>query len=72
MDSLREREMKRLVGIFLAFSVAPLLLGCKKDGDKAATYPISCDHIPRRSWALLQAREVMLGVLESFRQEQNT
>ncbi len=35
-------------------------------------YPISCDHIPRRSWALLQAREVMLGVLESFRQEQNT
>ncbi|TCP10645.1 hypothetical protein [Simplicispira metamorpha] len=30
--------MKRLVGIFLAFSVAPLLLGCKKDGDKAATF----------------------------------
>ena len=34
--------------------------------------PDSCDHIPRRSWALFQAREIMRSVLESFKREQST
>ena len=31
---------------------------------------VSCDHIPRRSWALFRARDVMRGVIESFKAEQ--
>jgi len=31
--------------------------------------PIPCDHIPRRSWALFRARDVMRGVIESFKAE---
>ena len=45
--------------------------------DEAALYgflspkcPVSCDHIPRRSWALFRARDVMRGVIESFKAEQ--
>ena len=34
--------------------------------------PIPCDHIPRRSWSLFQAREVMRSVVESFKREQCT
>lgn len=34
--------------------------------------PDSCDHIPRRSWALFQAREIMRSVLESFKREPST
>jgi len=34
------------------------------------TCPVSCDHIPRRSWALFRARDVMRGVIESFKAEQ--
>jgi len=30
--------------------------------------PVSCDHIPRRSWALFRARDVMRGVIESLKQ----
>ena len=37
-----------------------------------ATCPDSCDHIPRRSWALFQAREIMRSVLESFKREPST
>ena len=33
-------------------------------------YRVSCDHIPRRSWALFRARDVMRGVIESFKAEQ--
>ena len=33
---------------------------------------IPCDHLPRRSWALFQAREVMRGVLESLTAKQPT
>jgi hypothetical protein len=39
---------------------------------QAGSCPISCDHIPRRSWAYFQAREVMHSVLESFKREQST
>ena len=34
------------------------------------TFSVSCDHIPRRSWALFRARDVMRGVIESFKAEQ--
>ena len=34
------------------------------------TCSVSCDHIPRRSWALFRARDVMRGVIESFKAEQ--
>ena len=34
--------------------------------------PIPCDHLPRRSWALFQAREVMRGVLDSLTAKQPT
>ena len=30
---------------------------------------IPCDHVPIRSWPLFKARELMRGVIESFRQE---
>jgi len=30
----------------------------------------SCDHIPRRSWALFEAREVMRSVIESYKRGQ--
>jgi len=33
-----------------------------------STCPVSCDHIPRRSWALFRARDVMRGVIESLKQ----
>ncbi len=33
---------------------------------------ISCDHIPRRSWALFRARDVMRSLIESFKGEQAT
>jgi hypothetical protein len=33
---------------------------------------VSCDHIPRRSWALFRARDVMRGVIESFKAEKPT
>lgn len=35
-----------------------------------ANCEVSCDHIPRRSWALFRARDVMRGVIESFKAEQ--
>ncbi len=35
-------------------------------------YPGSCDHIPRRSWEIFRARDVMRGVIESFREEHCT
>lgn len=37
---------------------------------KWLTCEVSCDHIPRRSWALFRARDVMRGVIESFKVEQ--
>ena len=30
---------------------------------------VPCDHIPLRSWPLFKARDVMRGVIESFRAE---
>ena len=36
----------------------------------AGSCRVSCDHIPRRSWALFRARDVMRGVIESFKAEQ--
>ena len=38
----------------------------------AGTCRVPCDHLPRRSWALFQAREVMRGVLESLTAKQPT
>jgi hypothetical protein len=31
---------------------------------------VPCDHVPIRSWAFFRAREVMRGVIESFKAEQ--
>ena len=31
--------------------------------------PVSCDHIPRRSWPLFRARAVLRSVIESMKQE---
>ena len=33
------------------------------------TCPVSCDHIPRRSWPLFRARAVLRSVIESMKQE---
>ena len=33
-------------------------------------YRIPCDHPPIRSWPLFRARDVMRGVIESFKAEQ--
>jgi hypothetical protein len=30
---------------------------------------VPCDHVPIRSWAFFRAREVMRGVIESFKGE---
>jgi hypothetical protein len=40
--------------------------------DFEAKCPVSCDHIPLRSWPLFRARDVMRGVIESFKAEQTT
>ena len=34
-----------------------------------ARCPVPCDHIPVRSWPLFRARDVLRGVIESFKQE---
>ena len=39
-------------------------------GRNVPSCSVSCDHIPRRSWALFRARDVMRGVIESFKAEQ--
>ena len=38
-------------------------------GCTVATCPVSCDHIPRRSWPLFRARAVLRSVIESMKQE---
>jgi hypothetical protein len=35
-------------------------------------YRVSCDHVPIRSWPLFKARDVMRGVIESFKAEKAT
>jgi len=30
---------------------------------------VPCDHVPTRSWPLFKARDLMRGVIESFKQE---
>jgi len=32
---------------------------------------VPCDHVPIRSWPLFKARDVMRGVIESFKAENN-
>ena len=34
-----------------------------------ATCCVPCDHVPIRSWPLFKARDVMRGVIESFKEE---
>ena len=44
----------------------------QKDRPRAfedAMCPVSCDHIPRRSWPLFRARAVLRSVIESMQQE---
>jgi hypothetical protein len=41
-------------------------------GQTLSRCPVSCDHIPLRSWPLFRARDVMRGVIESFKAEQTT
>ena len=36
-----------------------------------ARCPIPCDHVPIRSWPLFRARDLMRGVIESFKREQS-
>ena len=33
---------------------------------------VPCDHVPTRSWAYFQARDLMLAVIESLKQEERT
>ena len=35
------------------------------------TCPIPCDHVPIRSWPLFRARDLLRGVIESFKREQS-
>ena len=37
--------------------------------DHKAFCQVSCDHFLIRSWPLMRARELMRGVIESFKQE---
>ena len=42
------------------------------DGRKRLTNcPIPCDHVPIRSWPLFRARDLLRGVIESFKREQS-
>ena len=39
--------------------------------DYVASCWVPCDHVPVRSWPLFRARQLMRGVIESFKQEQS-
>ena len=41
----------------------------KDDLREVVRCPVSCDHIPRRSWPLFRARAVLRSVIESMQQE---
>jgi len=47
-----------------------MFLGWVICGHKVHTCPVSCDYVPRRSWPLFRARELMHGVIASFEQKE--
>jgi hypothetical protein len=59
-------------GMIFAFSATPSLARVRATSIRGMhiVCEVSCDHIPRRSWALFRARDVMRGVIESFKAEQ--
>ncbi len=57
-------------GIFMAAVGALRPCGAPAPVNQGVRCSVSCDHIPRRSWALFRARDVMRGVIESFKAEQ--
>jgi len=38
-------------------------------GRRSLNCRVPCDHVPTRSWPLFKARDLMRGVIESFKQE---
>ena len=48
---------------------AVTLADCRSESGKLTTCCVPCDHVPIRSWPLFKARDVMRGVIESFKEE---
>ena len=48
--------------------MAPLFL----ERQECNSCPSPCDHLPRRSWPLFRARDLMRGVIESIQREQRS
>ena len=51
------------------YLIGQFAAGSGKKAGEFYTCPVSCDHIPRRSWPLFRARAVLRSVIESMQQE---
>ena len=64
------------LGIEDRFQIVPMVVGERVNDElhgffcrAGASCRIPCGHVPIRSWSLFKARDVMRGVIESFKAE---